>query len=174
MTRFHSKSISSKGLQKGLKAHKLHTSAPVLMYVCQLKMHVYVNRIDPSLPNWPCGNNAMSSSRFVPRNTVWKAIVPLTVVNVVVLGAIVHQATIGALIGASPGTQEAYSGYAFLAITFSSWHCSKGNSVAQFESTNPKMVAADVRNCIRMCLCPNGKCCRRATRQLGQLGRGPK
>ena len=156
MTRFHSKSISSKGLQKGLKAHKLHTSAPVLM-------HVYVNRIDPCLPNWPCGNNAMSSSRFVPRNTVWKAIVPLTVVNVVVLGAIVHQATIGALIGASPGTQEAYSGYAFLAITFSSWHCSKGNSVAQFESTNTKMVAADVRNCIRMCLCPNGKCCRRAT-----------
>ena len=66
---------------------------------------IYVSsRVGVKLPNRPCGNDAVSSSRFVPRNAVRKAVVPLAVVNVVILAAIVHQATIGAPIRASPGT----------------------------------------------------------------------
>ena len=63
----------------------------------------------------------MSSSEFVPGNAVREAVVPLTVVNVVVLGAIIHQATIRAPIGACPGTQKACSRVTTLA-TFSSRH----------------------------------------------------
>ena len=73
------------------------------------------------LPNFPCSNNAMSSSEFVPGNAVREAVVPLTVVNVVVLGAIIHQATIWAPIGACPGTQKACPRDTTLA-TFSSRH----------------------------------------------------
>lgn len=72
-------------------------------------------------PNFPCSNNAMSSSEFVPGNAVREAVVPLTVVNVVVLGAIIHQATIWAPIGACPGTQKACPRDTTLA-TFSSRH----------------------------------------------------
>ena len=95
---------------------------------CRLKLCVPV-AVGACLPNTPCGNNAVTSSRFVPRNAVRKAVVSLAVVNVVVLGAIVHQATIGAPLRASPGTQKANPADATLAITFSSWHfCSTWNS----------------------------------------------
>ena len=113
-TRFHSKSMSSKGLEV-IQPHKLLEGTLFSILLLTRWM------LGAFLPNFPCGNNAMSSSKFIPGNAIWEAVVPLTVVNVVVLGAIIHQATIWAPIGACPGTQKACSRVTTLA-TFSSRH----------------------------------------------------
>ena len=76
MTRFHSKRSSSNGLNIKRKSTQ----------VTQLRRRCnnFCFNQNAAIPNTPCGDNAVSSAEFVPRNTVRKAIIPLVVVDVVV------------------------------------------------------------------------------------------